>query len=131
MTEKDYYAKLTRYYERKALATGNSCVWDAKFTRTNLIAFSCLASHQEEQMLRAQQRAFGYKIPDAGQAQKPFDGFVLTGAIAVLPIIFYRERKTMIYEVPVNNFVYERERSIRKSLTEERAEAISTTTVRL
>lgn len=130
MTEKDYYAAFTKYYEKDALKTGRSNVWDAKFTRTNSIAFSCLSPHQEEKMVRAE-RAFGYKIPDAGQAQKPFDGFSVAYAKAFIPIIFYQPRKTVIYEILLGNFIHERETGKRKSLTKERAKEICTRIVKL
>lgn len=130
MTEKNYYNGLTKFYEKDALITGRSSVWDAKFTRTNSLAFSCLSTHQEDRMVRAE-RAFGYKIPDAGQAQKPFDGFSIAYAKSFIPIIFYEPRKTTIYEVPLGSFIHERETGKRKSLTKERAKEICTRIIKI
>lgn len=120
MIEKSYYASITKYYLRTAPDT---VVWEAKFTRGNTLNFNCLPPHQEEALLQSE-RAFGYKIPDAGLAKKPFDGFVVVRGTVLFIAIYFLPRATEIYEMPIRTFLKEKYESGKKSLTKERAKEI-------
>ena len=122
MLEKSYYSAITKYYERTATC---SIAWEAKFTRTERIAFSSLAAHQEANLLKAEQ-VFGHKLPDSGIGQKPWDGFVLYRAKAVFIAIYYSPRATEVYEIGIRDFVNEKYTSTEKSLTKERAHSLGT-----
>lgn len=117
MTESSYYADLTKYYEKTAT---NSIAWEAKFSRNHRIPFSDLPPHQEEYLLQAEE-AYGFKIPDSGVGQKPFDGFTLYRAKSFFIAIYFLPRKTEIYEIPIRVFVNEKYTSKEKSLSKERA----------
>lgn len=124
MRERDYYPKLGKYYEVKARTLKRTIVWEAKLTKTKSISFSCLATHQEENMLQSE-RSLNHKIPDVGILKKPFDGVAIHDAYTVIPIIFYQPRETRIYEIELRSFIAERENSHgRRSLTIERAAMI-------
>lgn len=116
MTEKSYYAKLTKYYRLRAIAIGQSIAWEAKFSRTNTISFKALAPHQELALLQAE-RAYGLKLADTGLAKKPFDGFAIYDAKAVFVAIFFKERKSFIYEIDLRKFIEYRQYSKKKSLS--------------
>lgn len=123
MTEKSYYADLTKYYLDHALKLKRSISWEAKFSRSHRISFSALAPHQEEKLLKSM-RAYGEKIADAGVMRKPFDGWVLFNAESYFIAIYFLPRETEIYEIHIRNFVDEKYRSTEKSLTKERASEI-------
>lgn len=120
MVEKSYYAAITKYYT--ATAT-NNIAWEAKFTRTGRIPFTCLAPHQEEKLLEAE-RVLGGKIADVGVLKKPFDGWVLYKATALFITIYFVPRATEIYEIPIRMFLKEKYYSKEKSLSRARAEEI-------
>ena len=120
MVEKSYYAPITKYYT--ATAT-NNIAWEAKFTRTGRIPFTCLAPHQEERLLEAE-RVLGGKIPDVGMSKKWFDGLVLYKATALFIAIYYAPRATEIYEIPIRKFLKEKYYNKEKSLSKSRASEI-------
>lgn len=117
MKESSYYAAITRYYERTAKT---SVAWEAKITKGNRLPFASLAPHQEQFLLKAT-NVHGHKLPDTGIGQKPYDGYVLYGARAVVIAIFYKPRETEIYEISIRVFVAEKYTSKEKSLTKKRA----------
>lgn len=121
MVEKDFYPLINKYYQKHARET---IVWEAKITKGKTISFNCLLPHQEENLLKAED-VFTYKIPDVGRALKPFDGFVVYGGTAVFIAIYYLPRKTEIYEILFRDFVNEKYKSEKKSLTIERAREIA------
>jgi hypothetical protein len=122
MTESSYYSDITKYYERTATA---SIAWEAKFSRTDRIPFSALAEHQERFLLKSEM-IFGFKVPDNGIGQKPFDGFVLYQAKSVFIAIYYQPRATEIYEIPIRIFVHQKYTSKEKSLSKKRAAELGT-----
>jgi penicillin-binding protein-related factor A (putative recombinase) len=122
MTESSYYADITHYYKKHATC---SIAWEAKFSRTHRIPFSDLPPHQEKFLLQAEE-TYGFKIPDNGIGQKPFDGFVLHHAKAVFIAIYFIPRQTEVYEIPIRVFLNEKYTSKEKSLTKEKARLIGT-----
>jgi hypothetical protein len=117
MREASYYAKITKYYERTAT---NTVCWEAKFTRTHRLSFDALAPHQEANLLKSEE-VHGHKIADSGIGVKPYDGYVVYRATAVVLAIYYRAGETDVYEIPIRKFVQEKYESNEKSLTKERA----------
>jgi len=122
MKELNYYARINKYYEQHALS---SMAIEVKITKTGRLPFSCLADHQEQALLQAE-RTIAYKIADTGYAKKPWDIVVLHRAIPIIVAVFYSPQKTSIYEIPIRNFIFERERSKMKSVSQARAEMIAT-----
>ena len=120
MTEKNYYAKINKYYVENIKEYNNNIVWEAKFTRTKRINFKSLALHQEASLLQAE-RMFAHKLADVGIALKPFDGFVLYKATVFFVAIYFDRKKTCIYEIPIRSFLGEKYLSKAKSLTIKRA----------
>lgn len=123
MTEKSYYARLTKYYLLRGLELKRTVVWEAKFTRAGRISYKALAPHQELSLLQAE-RAYALKLADVGRAKKPFDGLALYNALPFYVAIYYREKKSFLYEIDFRDYVKERQASKEKSLSEQRACAI-------
>lgn len=121
MVEHDYYPIINKYYQKHAV---ENIAWEAKITKTKNILFSSIPDHQEEGLLKAE-NILTYKITDTGRAKKPFDGFVLYKATALLIAIYYQPRKTEIYEILFRDFINEKYNSGKKSLSIERAREIS------
>ena len=102
--------------------------FELKHTRgKDYISFSEVKEHQIEALMAVSENGLVYKISDSGIGQKPFDSFALKMCQAYV-VIFYPKSFELI---PINNFLFERDRSPRKSLTYERAKAISTISVKL
>ena len=120
MLEKSYYRDITKYYER---TTKTTVVWEAKFTRSQRLPFDALAPHQEANLLQSE-IVHGHKLPDSGIGIKPYDGYVVYHATAVVLAIYYLPGETEIYEIPIREFVREKYESTEKSLTKERASII-------
>jgi hypothetical protein len=121
MKEKDYYASVSKYYTKHAT---HCMAIEVKITKTDSIAFNCLAAHQEMSLLQSE-RAYAHKIADVGMLKKPYDIMLIHRAIPILVVVFYLPRRSVVLEIPIRNFIFERERSKRKSLTLERAKAIA------
>lgn len=122
MKESSYYPAILRHYETTSTT---SVAWEAKFTRTNRIPFKALAEHQERYLLKATV-VHGNKLPDVGVMQKPYDGYLLVGARAVVIAIYYAPCSTEVYEIPIRAWIEEAYTSKEKSLTKERARSLGT-----
>jgi hypothetical protein len=118
--EKDFYSRITAYYEKHAT---NSIAWEAKITKSGRLPYVALAPHQEEKLLKAE-TVHGEKIPDVGLARKSFDGFTLYRATSLMILIFQSKSISEIYEVPIRIFVNEKYASKEKSLTKAKAASI-------
>jgi hypothetical protein len=103
-----------------------TAAFELKQTQTDSIPFSDVKPHQVDALLAVREGNFVWKIPDAG-FQNPFDSFSMYNEQAFV-VIFFKKSFEMI---PITGFILERDRSPRKSLTYERAKAISTISVPL
>jgi len=99
-----------------------SAAFELKQTRTNSIPFSDVKEHQVDALCAASSRqGILYKIPDDSAGIKPYDYCYLKHALAFV-VIRYPQFFCLI---EVEAFLKEKESSKRKSLTSERAKAIS------
>ncbi len=107
----------------KAQSDMPPAAFELKQTLIDYIPFSALQEHQEYALLAASGRSgILYKIGDDSCGIKPFDFFYLARAEAYVVIKYPKGFEV----ITIENFIAERERSTRKSLTHERAMAIST-----
>lgn len=97
-----------------------TAAFELKQTQGPSIPFSDVKDHQVAALLAVKEGTFVWKIPDCG-FQNPFDSFCMTKCPAYV-VIFYPLSAEII---PIEGFILERERSKRKSLTYDRAKAIS------
>lgn len=121
--EQTFNTYFNKYLKNVYHITG---AYELKQTTTDSIPFSVLVEHQVKALLAVQEGTFVFKIPDCG-FQNPFDTFCLSQQPAFVVIKYPK----VFYIIPINNFLYERDKSKRKSLTSERAEAIAIKTIPL
>lgn len=124
MVEKDYYPAINKYYLKNIGQYENTIVWEAKITKGNTLPFSCLAPHQEENLLAAE-RAMAHKIADVGRHKKPMDGIVVYKATAIIVAVFYKPREAVVYEIYIRDFLKEKYESGERSLSQKRAQEIA------
>ncbi len=117
MKESSYYQALGKYY----LENTEYEAVEIKFTRTDRFPFSSLPAHQESALLNP----WYYKIPDVGIGKKPLD-IVFKRKESPLVIVYYKDRDTEIYEIPIRTLIQEMYTSEEKSLTKERARSLGT-----
>lgn len=102
-----------------------SAGFELKQTTSNSIPFSAVKEHQLDALLAVKHRSILYKAPDDSRGAKPFDYFYLNNAEAYIVIRYPKA----FYIMDVNAFIVEKENSTVRSLTSERACAISLQTV--
>ncbi len=104
-----------------------SAVFELKQTTTDSISFSSVKEHQINALLAVNSKnGFLYKIPDDSIGMKPFDMIYYLNAPSYIVILYPRSFSI----ISVGTFLLEKERSKRKSLTEDRAAQISVRTVK-
>lgn len=107
------------YYARTALK--KTAAFELKETLGPL-PFSRVEDHQIAALSAARHGILVYKIPDDSRSYKPFDSFAFTKADAYVVILYRGSR--YFYGIDIDDFIAERDSSIRKSLTEVRAKEI-------
>lgn len=138
MKEKNFQSEFTAWI--RECAPGRSAAYELKLEKGTSFPFNRLADHQIEALQRAKGPGLYHKISDlplrsfAEQGAKmmrfgkpkPFDCFFLCQAEAWLVLLFYvpRAKKEMLF-IDIDAFLKERSIATRKSLTIERARAIS------
>ena len=96
-----------------------TAAFELKQTKTDSIPFSALKLHQEKALFYAKHEHLTWKIPDCG-FQNVFDCFSLYRVPAYV-VIKYPEK---FYLIDIDSWTAERDISMRKSLTEDRAKEI-------
>lgn len=114
-----------------------SAVFELKLEKTQSIRFDRVAPHQVDGLRRSKRMWTYHKIADspfiksAGKMMrftkpKPFDCFVVMDALAYVVVLFYEPRQSKeMFFIDVDTWVDEQKRSIRKSLTKQRAREIA------
>jgi len=112
-----------------------STVYELKLEKGNSIPFDRVYDHQITGLRMCKYAGLYHKIADTtmtfGGKQtfnkpKPFDCFVMVGAEAYVVILFYVPRQDkVVYFIDVDDWIAEKASSSRKSLTQDRARAIS------
>lgn len=118
MKESKFTIILEKYMRTKKLYGQH----EIKQTDKTSILFAEVKNHQITSLLAAQEVGFLHKISDADPRRKGFDVIFSRPEASYVVIKFPK----IACIIPVNNFIFERDRSKRKSLTVERAKEIST-----
>lgn len=106
----------------------HNAAFELKQTTSDRLPFSSLAEHQIIGLLAAKNDSgILYKAPDDSRSVKPFDYFYLRNALAFVVIRYPKTAEI----IDIEAFIMERDRTIAKSLTSERAKAISTISIKL
>lgn len=125
MNESDFQTKFNRWL--KHCWAEHSAVFELKFSKTNSLPFSAVKPHQIENLTIANSGSFIYKIPDVGQAQKPFDSFIMRRVPAYIVVYYYTPGEKDFYMIHLSDWLKERREGARMSLTRDRAQEICTT----
>lgn len=106
-----------------------STAFELKQTRSNALAFDAVADHQLDALTATKWGSKGllFKAPDDSRGVKPYDFFYMKNAYAYV-VIKYPD---MFCLIDANTFIKEKEMSLRKSLTSERAREIAWKTVNI
>lgn len=115
-------SNFTTIFEKYIRAKKMYGVFELKQTDADAIPFAKVENHQIESLIAAQNVGFLHKISDADPRRKAFDVLYTKPLVAYIAIRF--PKVTCV--ITVNNFIFERDRSKRKSLTIERAKEIAT-----
>src|SRR3990167_8161555 len=119
MKKERHYIPLIMKFLRDTVK--QSCAVEAKLARGNSIPFRSLSEHQERALILASGKGMYHKIADGSGQQTPFDAFCLVGVPAYVAIVYGK----VCCLIAIDVFQNERNKSKRKSLTSERARAIS------
>jgi penicillin-binding protein-related factor A (putative recombinase) len=95
--------------------------FELKQTNGSSIPFDSVEDHQLEGLSAAKTNGFVWKLSDADMRTKPFDSFYSPPSPAFVVIKF----PDGFYIIPVDRFISEKEISMRKSLTFDRAKKLS------
>ena len=137
MVEKDFQRifNLWARANKKLLPTG---AYELKLCKGKSIAFDVVAEHQEVALLEVCGEGNYYKINDAPWIRnqkfsftkpKPYDAYILRGEAYVVVMWWKPREKKIAYCIDIKDWIKEREKGERKSLTEERAKELSMLTI--
>ena len=101
----------------------STTVFELKITKGNSLPFVAVQEHQENALRIAKHSKVVYKIPDDSIGQKPFDSFVMAGTNAFIVIMFHAKQKEF-FMIDIDAWIKEKEFSLRKSITSDRAREI-------
>lgn len=119
MKEKDFQIKFGHWVKENMK---ESAAFELKSVKGSSCPFNAVQDHQIAALMQATRETLYHKIPDVG-FQNPFDCFCLYRVNAYVVIRYGSGRW---YGILVDVFEWERGKSERKSLTEERARKLST-----
>lgn len=121
MKEKDFQTKFNLWLKYVHKKTG---AFELKLTHEKSIPFSAVLDHQEAALSAAKHANIAYKISDESSGFKPFDCFMLVQVPAYVVIQFYHRGCKDFYLLDIDDWLNEKQHSVRRSLTEERAAQI-------
>lgn len=102
-----------------------SSAFELKQTESNSLPFSAVLPHQIIALLQAKNRGLIFKPSDDSRGSKPCDYLFLKKTCAWIVIKYSKSAEV----IDIDAFLLERDRSVRKSLTAERAKKISTISI--
>jgi len=120
--EKDFQSEHNKWLKYNFKGSG---AFELKITKGPSIAFKMLKEHQLHSLWAVKHGSLVFKIPDLG-FQNPYDSFKMSGLPAFVVVLFYKGpgKKREFVMIDVDMWAREEKKSMRKSLTEERAREI-------
>jgi hypothetical protein len=119
MKEKDWQVIFNHWLKEVYRSTG---AFELKRAVNDVLPFDKVVPHQVQGLLNARHGVLALKLPDSMGLQWPFDCFSLAGVPAYVVIRFSKSFEL----IDIDTWMLEVKRSKRKSLTYQRACAIST-----
>lgn len=102
-----------------------SGVFELKQTKSQSVPFAAVVPHQEQALWNTKNRKIVYKLPDVGY-QNPYDCICLMK----LPAFVVLKYPSFFCLIDIDDWLNEKKRSKRRSLTSNRAEEIATLIVK-
>ena len=128
--EKDFQGRFNKWLKYHWMK--KSAAFELKICKKKSLSFSAVKSHQIDGLLHAKHGSVVKKLSDIDPAQKPFDCFILANVMAFVVILFYEPRKQKeAFLIDIDDFVEERDKSNRKSITKERGAELSKYIIRI
>jgi hypothetical protein len=121
--EADFGLQFRKWMKENPQMTG---AFELKQTEGSL-PFSSVKDHQLAALLAAKYKGLLWKIADDSKGVKPFDYFYLREACAYVVIKF----PDVVCFIDVDDFILEKAKSIRRSLTSKRAKEMAVISVEL
>jgi hypothetical protein len=121
MKEKDFQREFHKWCKYNWFITS---AFELKLCKSNSLNFKAVAPHQEENLFKTCTEGLFYKIPDDSIGQKPFDCFKIKG-YGFIVVMYYKPGNKEFFIIDINNWLAEKSRSNRCSLTEEKAREIA------
>jgi len=126
MLEDQFQTRFNAWLKHVWKRTG---AFELKVSPVDYLSFSAVKDHQEAALYNAHNGTCVYKLPDDTAGYKPFDAFSLAGVEAWVAVMFRcRDRgRKVFYMIAIDDWIKQRNKSARKSLTEEIARKIGLT----
>ena len=120
-------AKFQTIFNKYLRESGLRGYFELKQTRTDSIPWSCVESHQMAGLLSAEAHGFVWKLSDEDRRPKPFDCLASPRMPSYVVIKFPKA----FYLIPAKEFMFERNRTEERSLTDERAYEIASKVIHI
>lgn len=122
------FQTLFSHWVKAEFLTDGGYAFELKHTRgSDSLPFSAVEDHQLNALKAASGKGFFYKISDESKGYKPFDCFTMRGCEAYIVIKY----PSFFVLIQIDDFLKEKAKSKRKSLTADRAKQIATGIVNL
>lgn len=124
MTEAQFQNHFNKWVKNVWKRSG---VFELKVSKTSSIPFSAVKEHQIDALSAVNNGSgLAYKISDESSGYKPFDSWFLIDTPAYVVIMFQANERGQeeFFMISPQRWMYEQEKSDRKSLTEQRAREI-------
>lgn len=120
--EKNFQTDFNKWLKNIFKTTG---AYELKVADGISLGFSAVEEHQEMNLYSCKHGNFVFKIPDLGN-QNPFDCFMLANTPAFLVVMFHAKQpgQKEFFMIDIDDWIAERKKDERKSLTEARAREI-------
>lgn len=113
----------------------HASAYELKLARGSTLPFSAVREHQVTALLAVKREGIYHKIADqtigrnntfGWTLKKPFDCVWLNGLNAYLAVIFYKPRQPkVLYCIDIEDWIKETKTSLKKSITEKRANELA------
>lgn len=123
--EKDFQTDFNKWLKHVYRQSG---AFELKVSPTDSLPFEAVKEHQENALFLSEHGSIVYKIPDDSMQQKPFDCFQLVGVPGHVVVMFNSKERGQkeFFMIPVQDWLQEKQNSVRRSLTVDRAREIGT-----
>lgn len=129
--EKDMQTLFGKWVKKNKHLYPRSVAWELKICKGKSLPYSRIEEHQEYYLIETSTVGTFNKLSDATPGLKHYDCYLIKGD-AYIVIMFYEPRKEKIaYAIDISTWTCYKEKSSRKSITEEECAKIATKIIKL